>query len=576
MKKIEKSYLVIIILFLLSIGFSVLSSNITISSVFNIADASWNIYLDRVIIKNTNTENSTYSLNSERDSLTLLSNLDTPGDYIEYSFLIVNDGTIDATLNDFTITGLNSYTNYVNYSLKYYNGTDVSEGDIIKSKTYKKIIFHIDYKYDISDFITISNLESSISFRFSQLNTDNRVWEYDFTEEIQTFVAPKTGTYKLEVWGAQGGVSNADTSEGFGGYSVGNVSLNKNDKLYILVGGSGTLGNKASNPTLYGGIGGYNGGGEGGLGVRTNNTTYRSGAGGGGATSIFLESDVSYFTATDLLGTTPTQYQQFEGTSVIYSEPANSWIWQKNIGRTIGEIYKVEWHGKGLSNPKLRFDGGVYLEHAGTFYDSRGYIIRGKKITDEIVELWIEVTENSYVTEFRISAEKQKFRLDYKSEIRLENPLIVAGGGGGCSWEGTHAGSGGGFQGVNSYYNDGLQLTASQGGTQSNGFFYGVGQKGKTKTIHGSYGAEGNGGAGGGYYGGSAIATEGLNSNSSGSGGSGYIGNSLLSNKAMYCYNCTESSDINTKTISTTNRSNIPTSNYAKKGNGYARITYMN
>ena len=60
-----------------------------------------------------------------------------------------------------------------------------------------------------------------------------------------------------------------------------------------------------------------------------------------------------------------------------------------------------------------------------------------------------------------------------------------------------------------------------------------------------------------------------------GGGGSGYIGNSLLSNKAMYCYICTTSNDTNTKTISTTCNEATPTENCAKKGNGYAKITFI-
>jgi len=43
----------------------------------------------------------------------------------------------------------------------------------------------------------------------------------------------------------------------------------------------------------------------------------------------------------------------------------------------------------------------------------------------------------------------------------------------------------------------------------------------------------------------------------------------------MYCYNCEESTDESTKTVSTTNVSETPISNYAKKGNGYAKITYI-
>ena len=58
-------------------------------------------------------------------------------------------------------------------------------------------------------------------------------------------------------------------------------------------------------------------------------------------------------------------------------------------------------------------------------------------------------------------------------------------------------------------------------------------------------------------------------------GGSGYIRPPLLTKKSMYCYNCQESSEESTKTISTTCNSETPTENCAKKGNGYARITLI-
>lgn len=43
----------------------------------------------------------------------------------------------------------------------------------------------------------------------------------------------------------------------------------------------------------------------------------------------------------------------------------------------------------------------------------------------------------------------------------------------------------------------------------------------------------------------------------------------------MYCYNCEESTEESTKTISTTCTSETPTENCSKQGNGYARITYL-
>ena len=48
-----------------------------------------------------------------------------------------------------------------------------------------------------------------------------------------------------------------------------------------------------------------------------------------------------------------------------------------------------------------------------------------------------------------------------------------------------------------------------------------------------------------------------------------------VTEKVMYCYNCTASSDAATKTISTTCTSSSPTKNCSKSGDGHAIITYI-
>lgn len=160
---------------------------------------------------------------------------------------------------------------------------------------------------------------------------------------------------------------------------------------------------------------------------------------------------------------------------------------------------------------------------------------------------------------------------DFKSNI-----IIVSGGGGGSEWVGGQGGAGGGFKG-----NDGKSGSAinSYGGSQTAGGKSSVLQSasGSTAIYDGSFGqggytvgGDGGGQGGNGYYGGGAS-----DYGNGGGGGSGYIGNSLLTNKVMYCYNCEESTEENTKTISTTCAEETPTENCAKKGNGYARITYI-
>ena len=150
--------------------------------------------------------------------------------------------------------------------------------------------------------------------------------------------------------------------------------------------------------------------------------------------------------------------------------------------------------------------------------------------------------------------------------------VIVAGGGGGANYcngfNYANGGHGGGYIGTSAIdigardfsINKGLEAT---GGTQTSGYAFGQGSK---------YGNSSNTNVGGGsgLYGGKSSGINGAG------GGSGYIGNSLLTEKAMYCYNCQESKDISTKTISTTCTSATPKENCSKQGNGYARITLVN
>ena len=111
--------------------------------------------------------------------------------------------------------------------------------------------------------------------------------EFDYTGDYQIFIAPRTGKYQLETWGAQGGSASGQVG-GYGSYSTGEVSLNKGDKLYVYVGGAG-VGTTSGGQAL---TGGYNGGGS----VNSAGVNHQYGSGGGAthiATKIGLLSSLS-------------------------------------------------------------------------------------------------------------------------------------------------------------------------------------------------------------------------------------------------------------------------------------------
>lgn len=154
--------------------------------------------------------------------------------------------------------------------------------------------------------------------------------------------------------------------------------------------------------------------------------------------------------------------------------------------------------------------------------------------------------------------------------------LIVSGGGGGAHaanypFNYGYGGSAGGYIGNNNE-SKGRDTKIKNGGTQSTGNAFGYGAQISSYC---------NGGGGGGYYGG-----EGAIGGSA--GGSGYIGNTNLLNKSMYCYDCAETTEASTFTVSTTGDSDLkniigcpigyseyPVSKCAKAGDGYAKITYL-
>ncbi|WP_024990739.1 glycine rich domain-containing protein, partial [Segatella albensis] len=98
----------------------------------------------------------------------------------------------------------------------------------------------------------------------------------------QTFTAPISGNYKLEVWGAASGkkLQNGNLRQelyGHGGYSYGYYDMQKDQTIYVSVGGKGEDGQFESRSQ-----GGWNGGGDG----DWDHADDEACAGGGGCTSI--------------------------------------------------------------------------------------------------------------------------------------------------------------------------------------------------------------------------------------------------------------------------------------------------
>lgn len=108
--------------------------------------------------------------------------------------------------------------------------------------------------------------------------------EFYYTGEPQEWIAPYDGIYTIEAYGAGSlasyvGNGNYIRSSNRGGYSKGDIELEKGEKLYIYSGGQG----KRAKPGETSSGGGWNGGGNASWGTYIANITS---SGGGGATDV--------------------------------------------------------------------------------------------------------------------------------------------------------------------------------------------------------------------------------------------------------------------------------------------------
>ena len=65
-----------------------------------------------------------------------------------------------------------------------------------------------------------------------------KIWDFAYTGSAQTFTAPYTGDYRIQLWGAAG--AGSSDSGGRGAYVYGNIPLTQGETLYVYVGGGGT------------------------------------------------------------------------------------------------------------------------------------------------------------------------------------------------------------------------------------------------------------------------------------------------------------------------------------------------
>lgn len=160
------------------------------------------------------------------------------------------------------------------------DGNQINSGNI----SYNLNINNIENKDYTVTYTAKSGNNTIIGTRLITFTSEENITDFDYIGEEKEFIPSYNGSYKLELWGAQGG-----NNGGNGGYTSGNISLNTTNNLYVYVGGLGLTttmsGQGNDNETT---TGGYNGGGS--ALSQGNCCSDRYWGSGGGSTDVRIES----------------------------------------------------------------------------------------------------------------------------------------------------------------------------------------------------------------------------------------------------------------------------------------------
>lgn len=171
-RKRLKLFSIILILFI-SIGFAYLSTNLFMNGLIGYRGNSWSIYFDNIQVIYDNVGVTDPVISNDKLTVNLNIPFSEPGECYKFSVDVVNNGTIDAMLNEVVKTGINSSNkDYLSYNVNYYDGTELKVNDAIKAGSKTRIVIEFDYKYEITIVAPAGNQNFTLSLNYVQADDD--------------------------------------------------------------------------------------------------------------------------------------------------------------------------------------------------------------------------------------------------------------------------------------------------------------------------------------------------------------------------------------------------------------------
>ncbi len=170
MKLRRKSLILGIILLLcgLGIGYSFLTTTLSINGTADVDANTWNIYWDNVQVKTGSVSGTQVTtaptIDTNKTTVSFQVNLKQPGEYYEFTVDAKNDGSIDAMVD--TITTPESIPSYLDYTVSYFDGFPIAKYHLLASGEKAVYRVRVEYRTDI-EASDLPDTADSVPLEFS-------------------------------------------------------------------------------------------------------------------------------------------------------------------------------------------------------------------------------------------------------------------------------------------------------------------------------------------------------------------------------------------------------------------------
>ncbi len=158
-----------------TIGYASLASTLRISGNTSIGANSWIIYFDDLSEQLGSLEASSPAvINSTKDRIDFSISLTEPGDNYTFEVDIVNDGTIDAMIENVSLIGIpDNLSSIVQWDIKYLDGSELRKCDELLAGTRRRIKVIVNYNKDIQ--VLPASQDLNLKFTVDYVQKDDSV-----------------------------------------------------------------------------------------------------------------------------------------------------------------------------------------------------------------------------------------------------------------------------------------------------------------------------------------------------------------------------------------------------------------